>query len=125
MAAMARKTPDVFALVTNARRIVDFRNQPIHDYPNVNNVLVWAIADRDVSRFFALSASLSWASWMPQRDRSNKGIGRREVEYGREGVGRCSCPNTLGATQASGAWVPARDKTIRRRLAGRKTRALR
>lgn len=48
MAAMARKTPDVFALVTNARRIVDFRNQLIHDYPNVNNVLVWAIADRDV-----------------------------------------------------------------------------
>jgi uncharacterized protein with HEPN domain len=48
MAAMSRKTPDVFASITHARRIVDFRNQLTHDYPNVNNVLVWAIADRDV-----------------------------------------------------------------------------
>jgi uncharacterized protein with HEPN domain len=28
--------------------MVDFRNQLTHEYPNVNDVVVWGIADRDV-----------------------------------------------------------------------------
>ncbi len=48
MLALSRKAPEVFASITHARRIVDFRNQLAHAYPNVNNVVVWGIADRDV-----------------------------------------------------------------------------
>ena len=48
MLVLSRKAPDVFALITHARRIVDFRNQLTHEYPTVNDTLVWGIADRDV-----------------------------------------------------------------------------
>lgn len=48
MSVLSRKTPGVFAAITHARRIVDFRNQLAHEYPTVNDVLVWGIADRDV-----------------------------------------------------------------------------
>jgi uncharacterized protein with HEPN domain len=45
---LSRNAPDVFARISDARRIVDFRNQLTHEYPNVNDMLVWGIADRDV-----------------------------------------------------------------------------
>ena len=48
MAVLSRKATEVFASITQARRIVDFRNQLTHEYPNVNDVVVWGIADRDV-----------------------------------------------------------------------------
>ena len=32
----------------NARRIVDFRNQLTHEYPMVDDALVWAIVEKDV-----------------------------------------------------------------------------
>lgn len=48
MSALSRTAPMAFASITEARRIVDFRNQLTHAYPNVNDVLVWGIADRDV-----------------------------------------------------------------------------
>ena len=48
VAALARKAPAVFAAITQARRIVDFRNQLTHEYPGVSDTLVWGIADRDV-----------------------------------------------------------------------------
>jgi uncharacterized protein with HEPN domain len=38
----------MFAGITRARRIVDFRNQLTHEYPTVDDSVVWAIADRDV-----------------------------------------------------------------------------
>lgn len=47
MAALAHSAPEVFASITHARRIVDFRNQLTHEYASVNNTLVWGIADRD------------------------------------------------------------------------------
>jgi uncharacterized protein with HEPN domain len=46
--ALSRNAPDVFERISQARRIVDFRNQLTHEYPNVDDTLVWAIADRDV-----------------------------------------------------------------------------
>lgn len=46
--ALSRKDPDTFASITHARRIVDFRNQLTHEYPSVNDSLVWGIAIRDV-----------------------------------------------------------------------------
>ncbi|MCX6545066.1 MAG: DUF86 domain-containing protein [Acidobacteria bacterium] len=46
--ALSHAAPDVFAAITGARRIVDFRNQLTHEYPTVDDALVWAIADRDV-----------------------------------------------------------------------------
>ena len=49
VAALARIAPEVFEAITRARRIVDFRNQLTHEYPTVDDVLVWAIADHDVS----------------------------------------------------------------------------
>jgi uncharacterized protein with HEPN domain len=48
VSALSRFAPDVFVAITRARRIVDFRNQLTHEYPTVDDALVWAIADRDV-----------------------------------------------------------------------------
>jgi len=47
MLALSRMAPDLFARIGQARRIVDFRNQLTHEYPSVNDVIVWGIADRD------------------------------------------------------------------------------
>jgi uncharacterized protein with HEPN domain len=48
ISALSHVAPEVFAAITRARRIVDFRNQLTHEYPTVDDALVWAIADRDV-----------------------------------------------------------------------------
>jgi len=48
MAALSRAAPQTFGSITHARRIVDFRNQLTHEYPTVDDALVWAIVDRDV-----------------------------------------------------------------------------
>jgi uncharacterized protein with HEPN domain len=48
VAALARIAPEVFKVMTRARRIVDFRNQLTHEYPTVDDALVWAIAGHDV-----------------------------------------------------------------------------
>jgi len=48
MTALAHFAPEAFASITQARRIVDFRNQLTHEYPSVNDMLVWGIIDRDV-----------------------------------------------------------------------------
>jgi uncharacterized protein with HEPN domain len=49
MAALSRSAPEMFASITHARRIVDFRNQLTHEYPTVDDALVWAIIVKDVS----------------------------------------------------------------------------
>lgn len=46
--ALARVSPDTFAAITKARRIIDFRNQLTHEYPTVDDALVWAIVETDV-----------------------------------------------------------------------------
>lgn len=38
--ALSHKAPDVFASITGARRIVDFRNLLTHEYPTVDDELV-------------------------------------------------------------------------------------
>ena len=48
MATLSRISPDTFDAITRARRIVDFRNQIAHEYPTVDNALVWAIIGHDV-----------------------------------------------------------------------------
>ncbi len=48
IAALARVAPESFAAITRARRIVDFRNQLTHEYPTVDDALVWAIIETDV-----------------------------------------------------------------------------
>lgn len=48
MAALSRVAPSTFDSITHARRIVDFRNQLTHEYPTVDNALVWAIIEHDV-----------------------------------------------------------------------------
>lgn len=47
-AALSRIAPDLFASISHARRIVDFRNRLTHEYPNVSDAVVWGIAARDV-----------------------------------------------------------------------------
>ncbi len=39
--------PDAFARITQARTVVDFRNQLTHGYMTVNDKLVWAYAVRN------------------------------------------------------------------------------
>jgi uncharacterized protein with HEPN domain len=46
--ALSRKAPDVLVTITQARRIVDFRNQLTHAYPIIDDEAVWVIAHRDV-----------------------------------------------------------------------------
>ena len=46
--ALSRHAPDVFAQITQARRIVDFRNQLTHEYAAVDDAVVWGLAKRDV-----------------------------------------------------------------------------
>jgi uncharacterized protein with HEPN domain len=48
LAALSYATPTVFEAITNARRIIDFRNRLTHEYPTVDDALVWAIIQRDV-----------------------------------------------------------------------------
>lgn len=48
MTALSRVAPETFGSITHARRIVDFRNQPTHEYPSVDDALVWAIIEKDV-----------------------------------------------------------------------------
>lgn len=47
VAALSRHEPATFGAITNARRIVDFRNQLTHEYASVDDAVVWAIAKRD------------------------------------------------------------------------------
>jgi uncharacterized protein with HEPN domain len=46
--ALSRKSPTTFESITGARRIVDFRNRLTHEYPMVDDELVWALAKRDM-----------------------------------------------------------------------------
>ena len=46
--ALARVAPNVFDSITRARRVVDFRNQLTHEYPTVDDAIVWAIIEHDV-----------------------------------------------------------------------------
>jgi len=48
LVALSRRAPAVFVAVAHARRIIDFRNQLTHEYPTIDDTIVWAIADRDV-----------------------------------------------------------------------------
>ena len=58
VAAMSRVSPHIFEAISNARRIVDFRNQLTHEYPTVDDALVWAIVIRDVALLRKKSAFL-------------------------------------------------------------------
>jgi uncharacterized protein with HEPN domain len=58
MAALHRVAPSTFNSITRARRIVDFRNQLTHEYPTVDNALVWAIIGHDVPLLRKESMSL-------------------------------------------------------------------
>jgi len=48
MNSLRRLAPDVFAEITSAVKIIDFRNQLAHEYPNIDDGMVWAIVGRDV-----------------------------------------------------------------------------
>ena len=48
ISALSRVAPGELNTITNARRVIDFRNQLTHEYPTVDDALVWAIVERDV-----------------------------------------------------------------------------
>ncbi len=48
VSALARLSPETFAAITRARRIINFRNRLTHEYPTVDDALVWAIVETDV-----------------------------------------------------------------------------
>ena len=48
VAVLSRTEPQLFARITNGRRIVDFRNQLTHAYLQVDDRIVWLIARNDV-----------------------------------------------------------------------------
>jgi len=45
---LSRKSPETYAAITKARRIVDFRNKLAHEYSTVDDEFVFAIANHDV-----------------------------------------------------------------------------
>lgn len=45
--AIKRVDPETHGRITNARKIVSFRNQLVHDYPSIRDETVWAIAEHD------------------------------------------------------------------------------
>lgn len=49
LVALRRHAPESFAAVTNANRIVDFRNQLTHEYANVSDALVWGVIEGDLA----------------------------------------------------------------------------
>ncbi len=48
LAALNRLSEEIFSSITQARRIVDFRNLLTHQYPTVDDAIVWAIIERNV-----------------------------------------------------------------------------
>lgn len=46
--ALSRKAPEVFDAITGARRIIDFRNRLTHEYPAVDDELVWGLVKVDL-----------------------------------------------------------------------------
>ena len=46
--ALSHTSPATFDAITGARRIVDFRNHLTHEYPMVDDELVWALAKQDM-----------------------------------------------------------------------------
>ncbi|MFN9695128.1 MAG: DUF86 domain-containing protein [Synechococcaceae cyanobacterium] len=46
--ALSHKAPEIFESITNARRTVDFRSRLTHEYPTVDDELVWAVAMVDL-----------------------------------------------------------------------------
>jgi len=47
VAVLRRLAPDMFARITQAQQIVDFRNRLTHGYMTVNDTIVWGVAVRD------------------------------------------------------------------------------
>jgi uncharacterized protein with HEPN domain len=43
MNALSAKAPDIFRKITNARRIISFRNQLTHEYLRINNQVVLGV----------------------------------------------------------------------------------
>ena len=58
IAALSRGSPHLFAQITHARRIVDFRNQLAHQYSDVDDTIVWLIAQHDAPVLHAECAAL-------------------------------------------------------------------
>ena len=48
VASLVRLQPELASRISHARRIVDFRNQLAHDYPAINDIVVWTIAVDEV-----------------------------------------------------------------------------
>jgi uncharacterized protein with HEPN domain len=68
LAALSRLAQDAFAGITLGRRIVDFRNQLTHEYPTVDDAIVWAIIDRDVPVLRRECANLLQRTTLPETD---------------------------------------------------------
>lgn len=47
VSALFRSYPQLFTQITHARRIVDFRNRLAHEYSDVDDSVVWLIAQHD------------------------------------------------------------------------------
>jgi len=47
VAALSHLSPQLFGQISHARRIVDFRNQLTHQYADVDDTVIWLIAQND------------------------------------------------------------------------------
>ena len=48
ISALSHNDPDIFQAITRARRIIDFRNLLTHEYPTIDDALVWAVVQTDI-----------------------------------------------------------------------------
>ena len=63
--ALGRMSEEMFGGITKARRIVDFRNRLTHQYPTVDDAIVWAIIERDVPVLRRECADSHSKHWFP------------------------------------------------------------
>jgi uncharacterized protein with HEPN domain len=56
--ALARRDPEFVDHITHARLIVGFRNRLVHEYPDIDDEAVYAIARRDAPMLRAECAAL-------------------------------------------------------------------
>ena len=77
IAALSRAAPGTFEAITNARRIIDFRNQLTHEYPTVDGALVWAIVEKDVPLLMRECSGVAQGKPTAKKEREAQASGKR------------------------------------------------
>ena len=90
IAVLSRRDPDLAARISHVRLIVGFRNRLVHEYPQIDDEAVYAIAQRDAPTF-AQSAQPFLSRWETQTNKRIELIGRHAMMFIRAQRANSSC----------------------------------